>query len=74
MKLLQICVVTQFLCRYSISIGSCCNNVSCIVSIPQVCVATQFLCRDSISVGSCYNNVSCIVSIPVAIESCLHVT
>ena len=31
--LLQISVATQFLCRDSISVGSCCNNVFCIVSI-----------------------------------------
>ena len=33
-QLLQNCVATQFLCRDNISVGSCCNNVSCSVSIP----------------------------------------
>ena len=33
MQLLQIGVATQFLYRNNISVGSCCNNVSCIVSI-----------------------------------------
>ena len=37
------CVVTQFLCHDSNSVGSCCNNVSCIVSIP---VATRKLYLD----------------------------
>ena len=32
-QLLQIGVATQFLCCDNISVGSCCNNVSCIVSI-----------------------------------------
>ena len=32
-QLLQIGVATHFLCRDNISVGSCCNNVSCIVSI-----------------------------------------
>ena len=35
-KLLQIGVMTLLLCRNSISVGSCCNNVSCIVSISIV--------------------------------------
>ena len=33
MQLLQIGVATQFVCRDSISVGSCCNNVSRIVDI-----------------------------------------
>ena len=37
-QLLKIGVATKFLCRDSIYVGSCCNNVSCIVSIS---VATE---------------------------------
>ena len=38
-------VTTQFLCRDSIYVGSCCNNVSCIVSIP---IVTRKICRDRV--------------------------
>ena len=33
LQLHQIGVATQFVCRDNISVGSCCNNVSCIVDI-----------------------------------------
>ena len=39
------CVATQFLCRDSISVGSCCNNVSFIVCIP---VATRKVCHNRV--------------------------
>ena len=45
MQLLQIDVAIQFLCRESISVGSCCNNVSCIVNIP---IATRKFRRDRV--------------------------
>ena len=45
MQLLQIGVVTQFLCRDSIFVGSCCNNVSCIFSIS---VEIRKVCRDRV--------------------------
>ena len=44
-QLLEIGVGTQFLCRDNISVGSCCNNVSCIVSI---FVTTRKVCRDKV--------------------------
>ena len=54
MQLLQIGVATQFLYRDSISVGSCCNNVSCIVSIS---VATRKVCHDRVL--SPLNLISC---------------
>ena len=53
-QLLQNCVATQFLCRDSISVGSCCNNVSCISSIP---VVTKKVCCDKVL--SPLNPISC---------------
>ena len=50
----SICVATQFLSRDSISIGSCCNSVSCIVSIP---IATRKVCHDRVL--SSLNLISC---------------
>ena len=45
MQLLQIGVAAQLVCRDSISVGSCCNNVSCIVSIS---IATKKVYRDRV--------------------------
>ena len=53
-QLLQIYVVTQFLCCDNISNGSCCSNVSCIVSIP---VETKKVCHDRVL--SPLNLISC---------------
>ena len=53
-QLIQIGVTTQFLCRENISVGSCCNNVSCIVSIS---VETRKVCRDRVL--SPLNLISC---------------
>ena len=53
-QLLQIDVATQFLCRDNISVGSCCNNVSFIVSIP---IVTKKVCRDKVL--SSLNLISC---------------
>ena len=53
-QLLQIGVATQFVCRDNISVGSCCNNVSCIVNIY---VATRKVCRNRVL--SQLNLISC---------------
>ena len=50
------CVATHFLCHDNISIGSYCNNVSCIVCIP---VTTKKVYRDRVlsplNLFSCYS-------------------
>ena len=48
------CAASSNLCHDSISVGSCCNNVSCIVSIS---VATRKVCRDRVL--SPLNLISC---------------
>ena len=53
-QLLQIYVATQFLCHDGISFSSCCNNVSCIVSIS---VMTRKVCRNRVL--SPLNLISC---------------
>ena len=53
-QLIQIGVATQFLCHDSISVGSCCNNVSCIVIIS---VVTRKVCHDKVL--SPLNLISC---------------